>query len=269
MDQNLWQFSHFQQANNDQTELLEPLPLPPDPNSVKWRGRCYNCLQFGHKQNECKATERVCAKCWGSGHEAKFCTVPPQPKRARFDPLQPRGNLGEALLPPNRPKVTNVYIPETNQMIIDAQHLHRAIVIDSRLKANHTMEIVQSVLMAVCKSDFPFPLTHMSGTQYLLLLPLGSDHHHFLLSYDKPLQDLGYVSYPWSPAINGYPMWLKYKVWIELHKMSPQMWTIDHLIAAASSFGIVLEHVAMHTVSSLEKMMVVVAVPDLNSNPEN
>lgn len=176
--------------------------------------------------------------------------------------------MGESLLPPNRPKVAIVYIPETTQMIMDGQHLHRAIVIDARLKTNHTMEIVQSVLMAICKFDYPFPLTHMSGTQYLLLLPLGSNRHRFLLSYDKPLQELGYVSYPWSSAVNGYPMRLKYKVWIELQKMSPQAWTIDHLIAAASSFGIVLEHVAMHKLNSLEKLKVVVAVPDLSFIPE-
>lgn len=203
MDHNPWQFTQFQNPPAESDDEHTPLPLPPNPADPKWRHRCYNCLKRGHEQNECKAPERVCAKCWESGHEAKTCSQPPQQqKKARFDPLQPRGNMGEAALPPNRPQVANVFIPETTQMLVDAQHLNRAIVIDARLKTNHTTEIVQAVLMVVCKSDFPFPLTHMSGTQYMLLLPPGSDRHRFLLSYDKPLQDLGYVSYPWSPAIN-------------------------------------------------------------------
>lgn len=51
--------------------------------------------------------------------------------------------------------------------------------------------------------------------------------------------------------------------------MSPQLWSIDHLIAAASSFGIVLEHVAMNKVNSLDKMLVVMAVPDLSNIPHS
>lgn len=83
------------------------------------------------------------------------------------------------------------------------------------------------------------------------------------------MQDLGFVSYPWTLAINGYPLRLKNKIWIELHKMSPQAWTIDHLIAATSSFGIVLEHASMTRAISLESMLVVVAVPDLEKIQHN
>lgn len=177
--------------------------------------------------------------------------------------------MGEAGLPLNRPEKVNVFIPETNLMKVDALEFNRAIVIDARLKNSHSTKIVQSVLMHVCKSDFPFPVTHMSGTQYLLLLPSGFDRHRFSLSFNKQLQELGFILYPWSPAINGYPMRLKYKVWLELRKMSPQAWTIDHLIAAASSFGIVLEHASMTKSPSLESMLAVVAVPDLGLIPQS
>ena len=107
----------------------------------------------------------------------------------------------------------------------------------------------------------------MSGDQYLLLLPLGVDRNRFLLQHGRPMQDLGYVAYPWSPAINAYPLRLKYKVWLELRKMSPQAWNLDHLIPTVSSFGIVLDHTPLNNVHSLERMMVAVAVTDLSKVP--
>lgn len=79
LDQNPWQFSHIQNDSmqTDQIQPQEPLPLPPEPGHPKWRGRCYNCLKFGHDQNECRAKERVCANCWNTGHEAKNCEQTP------------------------------------------------------------------------------------------------------------------------------------------------------------------------------------------------
>lgn len=242
-----------------------PLPLPPDPNLKEWRGRCYNCLHLGHSQQECTSDERVCALCWKKGHEAKSCSR--ASNQTRFDPLIPRGNLGEEELPKNRPKVVNVFIPETQQMRHDALDLNRAIVIDARLRPANTTHILQSVLMSTCRSDYPYPITHMSGQQYLLLLPIGMDRHKFLLNFGKPLQELGYVAFPWSAAVNGYPMSLKYKVWVELKKLAPQAWCIDYLIAAVSSFGIVLDHSSLTKSPSLESMMAVVAIPELSDIP--
>lgn len=146
--------------------------------------------------------------------------------------------------------------------------LNLSIVVDARLRPNHSTEVVQSVLMSICKSDFPFRLTHMSGAQYLLLLPPGADRHRFLLKFGKPLQDLGYVTYPWSAAINGYPLRLKYKVWIELRNMSPNTWNVNYLIPAISTFGIVLEHCSMNKVSTLERMRAVIVVTDLECIPK-
>lgn len=63
-------------------------------------------------------------------------------------------------------------------------------------------------------------------------------------------------------------MELKYKVWIEMRKLSPHAWNVDHLIPAVSSFGIVLDHTPMSGVQSLEKMMVAMAVADLKQVPK-
>lgn len=145
----------------------------------------------------------------------------------------------------------------------NALELNRAVVIDARLQTSHSNEAIQSVLMIACNSSAPFPITHMSGTQYLLFLPYGEDRHRFLRSFGKQLQDLGFITYPWSPAINGYPTRLNNKVWIELRKVSPQAWCIEHLVAAISSFGIVLDHTPMLRIHTLESMRAVIAVPDL------
>lgn len=175
--------------------------------------------------------------------------------------------MGDELLPPNRPLVATVFIPETQQMKQDTLELQRAIVVDAKLKLTHTPEMIQSALMSATRSDYPFALTHMTGTQYLLVLSLGTDRNQFLSRFSKPLQDMGYVAYPWSRAVNGFPLQLKYRIWIELHKITPQAWSIDYLIPAISSFGIVLDHGSMTRVGSLDKMTVVVAVADLEKIP--
>lgn len=78
---------------------------------------------------------------------------------------------------------------------------------------------------------------------------------------------MGVVAYPWNIALNSYPTRLKYKVWIELKRLSPQAWCIEHLVAVVSSFDIMLDHTPMSKVQSLERMMVVVVVHDLSHIP--
>lgn len=109
----------------------------------------------------------------------------------------------------------------------------------------------------------------MVGPQYLLVLPPGSDQHRFMLNYGKHLQDLSCVTYPWTPSINGFAMRLKFKIWLELKRLSPQSWSIDHLIPAVSSFGVVLNHASMTKVHSLETMFAVVAITDLEHIPRS
>lgn len=151
VDQNPWS-AHTTPAQPSKPQRL-PLPLPPMPTHQAWRGRCFNCLEFGHDQTECKDKERTCAFCWAKGHEARSC---PEYNKIHFDPMRPLGNQGEAGLPTNRPDTATVYILETHQMRYNAMELRRAIIIDARLKTMHNPQVIQSVLMAVSKSTFPF-----------------------------------------------------------------------------------------------------------------
>lgn len=64
-------------------------------------------------------------------------------------------------------------------------------------------------------------------------------------------------------------MSLKYKIWVELKRVSPQAWCLEYLIAVASLFGIVLDHVPMNRVISLETMLAVLAVPNLALIPHD
>lgn len=130
-------------TNQPNESSPDPLPIPPEPNHPRWRGRCYNCLELGHDQNGCPSHERACANYWAKGHQAKNC-----PKLSRIEPMRPRGNLGEAGLPPNQPKCLNAFIPETNQMKLDALEFNRALVVDARLRPHHSLGAIQSVLMA-------------------------------------------------------------------------------------------------------------------------
>lgn len=264
LDQNPWS-AHITPEKPRQPKRL-PLPLPPVSTHRAWRGRCFNCLEFGHEQSECNDKERMCAFCWVKGHEARNC---PEYNKAQFDPMRPMGNLGEEGLPSTRPDTATVYIPETHQMRYNAMELRRALIVDARLKAVHNPQVIQSVLMAVTKSDFPFQLTHMQGAQYILLLPHGADRHNFLKSFAQPLEDLGFVTYPWSEGINGEQLILKYRVWIELENVTPQAWTLDHLIPALSSFGVLMEHANMRGAPSLQKLRAVIAVDELEHIPRS
>lgn len=273
LDNNPWTFaspSETQTTVNDSTnQPPEALPLPPDPTHYRWRGRCYNCLDLGHDQNECTRLERVCAKCWTSGHEARVCTVNTVQRQPQFDPLMPRGNIGDDKMPKNRPHMTMVFVPQTNQMQQESCEMLRAIVIDARLREHHNIHILQSILMATCATPYPFPLSKINDNQYLLVLPPGIDRQSFLSTHVAQLGETGYVAFPWSAAVNGTPMQMRFKVWIELIGMSPCSWTIEHLLRAAGSFGIVLEHATMANRASLERMRAVVAVPDLELVPLN
>lgn len=268
LDHDPWAFQKALPENDPALQnQLPSLPLPPDPAKVVWKGRCYNCLELGHDQNDCTSIERTCAKCRKKGHQARDCKNTALAKRNLFDPLRPRGNLGDSRMPPNRPKLATVFIQETKQMYLEGLDLNRAVVIDVRLRPNHSNETIQSVLMAACNSDHPLPVTHMSGPQYLLLLQPGADRHRFLTTHTDRLKSMGYVLYPWSPGINAYPMRLKFKAWLRLTRLSPQAWNLDHIIPVTSSFGIVLDHSPIANVRSLNQITVVVAVPTLEVIP--
>lgn len=172
-------------------------------------------------------------------------------------------------MPPNRPKLAVVFVPETAQMQHDTTQFLRAIIIDARLKPNHSVHTIQSVLMNVCQSKYPFPLTHLAGPQYILMTPVGIDRHAFLKAHGKALQDLGYVTYPWTPAMGGTTLRPKYKVWVELKRMPPQAWNVHTLMHAVGSFGALIDHTLMTNVRSLERMMAVVGVPDLEWVPQS
>ncbi|KAF3333369.1 hypothetical protein FCM35_KLT01060 [Carex littledalei] len=243
------------------------LPLPPNPTAPEWRNRCYNCLEVGHDQNDCLSEDRVCARCWMKGHQARDCGHSMLAKRQRFDPLQPRGNLGDSLLPPNRPHATFVYIPTTPFIQRTNSELSNAVVIDTRLNPYHHADSLQSLIMAACKSEIPYPLTHLADTRYILMLPVGQDRSTFINNHYANLCKLGLVAYPWSMGIDAAAQCLKFRVWIELKNLSPQQWNLDHLIPAISTFGVVLEHSPMQNVRSVEKMMAVIAIPDLANIP--
>lgn len=119
IDNNPWTFTTPANTPSNHENIPIPpqaLPLPPDPKLREWRGRCYNCLDLGHDQNDCPSQERTCAKCWQTGHEARMYNYSPVSKPSTFDPLVPRGNLGDKEMPKNRPNMSMCFVPETNQM---------------------------------------------------------------------------------------------------------------------------------------------------------
>lgn len=270
MDQNPWT-NHTPTENpnpNPISNTNQPdLPLPPNPSHPAWKNRCYMCLDIGHDQNDCLSEDRVCARCWKKGHLARDCGHSMVAKRQRFDPLEPRSNMGESGLPPNRPQSTVVFIPSTPHIHRTNTELSKAIIIDARLRPSHCHNTIQSLLMTASHSQMPFPLTHLADTRYVLLLPAEMDRDTFLNTYGKRIKELGLVAYPWSAGIDTAKQYLKYKVWIELRRMTPQQWNLDHLIPAISTFGVVLEHSPMQGVRSFEKIMAVIALPDLSNIP--
>lgn len=175
--------------------------------------------------------------------------------------------MGESGLPPNWPQAAVVFIPTTPHIQRTNIELTKAIVIDTRLRPSHSHNTIQSLLMIACNSQLPFPLTHLADTRYILVSPAEADRNTFLTNHGTSLQELGLVAYPWSAAIDADTQHLKYKVWIELKRLSPQQWNLDHLIPAISTFGVVLEHSPMQSVRSFEKMRAVIAVPNLENIP--
>lgn len=177
------------------------------------------------------------------------------------------GDMGNSGLPPNRPQATVVFIPTTPHIQRTNAELSKAVMIDARLIPSHDHCTIQSLVMSATNSQLPFSLTHLADTRYILLLPAEVNCEFFLNTHGKRLHELGLVAYPWSAGIDATKQFLKFKVWIELKNLSPQQWNLDHLIPAVSTFGVVLEHSPMQGVRSFEKMMTVVALPDLENIP--
>lgn len=224
MDHNPWTTQAAASNSNLHHQTADDQPtlrLPPNPNHQEWKNRCYNCLAVGHDQNDCLSEDRVCARCWKSGHTARDYAHPMIAKRQRFDPLQPQGNLGESGLPTNRPQTAIVFIPQTPHIQRTNSELSNAIVIDTKLRPYHNHNTLQSLLMSTCNSTLPYPLTHMADTRYILVLPMGEDRGVFLAEHTASLHDLGLVAYPWSSGIDAASLSLKYKVWIQLNRLSP------------------------------------------------
>jgi hypothetical protein len=98
------------------------------------------------------------------------------------------------------------------------------VVIDARLKGNHTANGLQMVLMAVCKVEVPFRISQLLEFQYLSLLPHEGDRPAFIDKYGSELHTFGYVTYHWSPLKNGSILTLKYKVWIQLDMQINTSW---------------------------------------------
>lgn len=146
--------------------------------------------------------------------------------REHFDPLHPSGNIGDSLLPPNRPHATVVYIPTTPFIQRTNTVLSNTIVIDTRLNPYHHADSIQSIVMSSCNSEVPCPLTHLADTRYILILPLDEGRQAFLNKQFASLRKLGLVPYPWSMGIDTATQYLKYKVWIELKNLSPQQWNL-------------------------------------------
>lgn len=160
MDQNPWT-DQTPTGNTNLNSVSNPdqpdLPLPPRPSHPAWKNRCYMCLDIGHDQNDCLSEDRVCARCWKKGHLAKDCGHSMVAKRQRFDPLEPRGNMGDSGLPPNRPKATVVFIPTTPHIHRTNVELSKAIMLDARLIPSHDHCTTQSLLMSATNSQLPFP----------------------------------------------------------------------------------------------------------------
>lgn len=140
------------------------LPLPPDLTSPSWRGRCYNCLVVGHDQIDCLIAEWVCGKCCYKGHQARDCKSTVIDKNQQFDPLQPRRNLAEFLMP-HKPARTSYSIHTgKRQRYQEGIELNREVVVDAKLLPNHSNHTLQSILMAASKTDHPLPATHVRTT---------------------------------------------------------------------------------------------------------
>lgn len=172
------------------------LTQPPNPNTEQWKGRCYNCLEIGHDQKECPSAERVCAKCWLKGHQARDCKNATLANRNQFDPLQPRENLGESRMPTNRPKLATVFIPETRQMYLESLDLNRAMVIDARLRPTHTDQTVQSVMMVACRTNIPFTYHTHGRATIPALTPTRSRSPSLSTSTHRPAQSNGVYPIP-------------------------------------------------------------------------
>lgn len=172
-------------------------------------------------------------------------------------------------MPKNHPKMAMVFVPQTIQMQQDKCKLQRGIVIDSRLRDVHNLNILQSILMATYATPFHFLITSINTTQYLFLMPLGINRDVFLTAYTVHLRDMGFIAFPWSPSVNGSPLEMKFKVWVSLKGMSLCSWTVKHLLRVTGSFGIVLHHASLACVLSHANMRAFVAVLDLELVPQN
>jgi hypothetical protein len=71
------------------------------------------------------------------------------------------------------------------------------------------------------------------------------------------------MQYKWSPLNNAKELNLHFKVWFDIINAPPHFWSLDEIIKAVGSFGVLLDHAPLHHVKSFEKLRVLVACRSL------
>jgi hypothetical protein len=66
-----------------------------------------------------------------------------------------------------------------------------------------------------------YEISHISSFYYLLMFNSHITDKDFKVCFDKGLPPLGYISFPWFPAIKSKEHDLVYKLWLDLVELPP------------------------------------------------
>jgi hypothetical protein len=112
-----------------------------------------------------------------------------------------------------------------------------------------------------------YEISHISSFYYLLMLNSHITDKDFKVCFDKGHSPLGYISFPWFPAIKSKEHDLGYKLWLDLVELSPHTWALDDLAVLTSSFGLILAHSLLSQVSSFKRLRLSIVTDNLSQVP--
>jgi hypothetical protein len=114
-----------------------------------------------------------------------------------------------------------------------------------------------------------FSLSHLSQTTYLLSFDSSFTDQQFKTVCSARLKPLGYIAFPWSPAISTKEHTLGYKVWLDIADLPPHFWSLEELAVITAPFGLILAHPPFKQVASFERLRLAITTDDLRRIPKS
>jgi Domain of unknown function (DUF4283) len=173
-------------------------------------------------------------------------------------------------MPKNHRKSITCFIDRTNEYFAEIAKFNRAVVLHvGEWDVDLTPDDVAAY---TAKTNLVRPeelqIASISMGRYLIILPEGLSADTFIKVVSLHWWKVGLSYQPWSQLDGSTVTMPRFKVWLDLIGLPPNLWSEKVVHLAASQMGVYLRTINLKRSADLSFYFVVVATPDLETIPE-